>query len=108
MKVVLLLVFLYVLFMPSAFSSENIHNSICTSSPCNIIAADSVELSFQADPGVVRWNFKDLTQVEEGMSLNNSTGVLTWTPTNNQASATAYIIQIAGYDENDIELKLNK
>ena len=71
----------------------------CSTSPCDVQAADYVEITQPTQSGVVSWSVLDNTQLQLGMTLNPKSGVFTWTPTNQQTGN--FTIDIAGLDATD-------
>ena len=83
-------------------SLDEYNFTICSSSPCDVVAADQVQIEQAQHSDVVRWAIADNSQRELGMSLNTKTGLFTWTPTNNQAGN--FTIQVVGLDVNGTEI----
>jgi len=101
----LFLLSIHLLTVTHAFGQELIDQynpNVCTSSPCDVLAADQVQIEHGQHSDVVRWAIADNSQRELGMSLNTKTGLFTWTPTNNQAGN--FTIQVVGLDVNGTEI----
>ena len=56
----------------------------CRQTSCQINAGDYIEVALTGPDAVESWAFADGFSPLEGMSVNPRTGVLTWTPTNEQ------------------------
>ena len=96
MKLFTKTILIVALFLISTLEALAYEPQSCTTSPCDILAADYVEITQSNQSAVVSWSVLDNTQLQLGMTLNPKSGVFTWTPTNQQTGN--FTIDIAGLD----------